>query len=540
MRKFYSACDLLIVLAISTVLVLFANNVSATESLISLRKPVVLSTAEQLFIRSLPPLKVVTHEQAPPMSLYNRSNGQYEGISSDVFHFIAQQIGLQYQFVSDGHVSHSKNMQQFELGHVDVLIPISISPERSAIGLFTDPHYESFYSAIARKDDRLRVMTTKQLGQYRIGTVDKAAVNPFLQSIIPEVDLHKHLEGSIYEALRRDKVDIILLNKGVFAQDRIRLELFDLEDIYTLYDFPRSYSFLFKATTDNQKLVGIFNRYLAAIDNNASIRAYEDGEYRLIEKYIKKQSEQQLLWIVIAVVSLLLFLVIKASRNRKQILGKLAASHSTVVQQHLALQKANSQLEYLSRRDGLTGLINRRYFDEQFSAEYKRHVRTGGPLSVLMVDIDFFKSINDAYGHGEGDVYLQKIAAILKASMSRSSDLAARYGGEEFVCVLPDTGFSGALNIAEDIRAAVIALALKNPATEPNSLTVSIGVATLKETQSSVEQLLEQADVQLYRAKNSGRNRVCGILLSESGPDSYATNERELPLVELSLVELDN
>ena len=137
-----------------------------------------------------------------------------------------------------------------------------------------------------------------------------------------------------------------------------------------------------------------------------------------------------------------------------------------------------------------------------------------------MVDIDFFKKINDHYGHAMGDVYLQKIAAVLDNAMSRSSDLAARYGGEEFVCLLPDTDFPGALQVAEHIREAVIAQSLDNGESNPQPITVSIGVATLADSHASAHELLEQADMQLYRAKNNGRNRVCGILLSDK---AYAT-----------------
>lgn len=135
---------------------------------------------------------------------------------------------------------------------------------------------------------------------------------------------------------------------------------------------------------------------------------------------------------------------------------------------------------------------------------------------MQMVDIDLFKSINDHYGHAIGDVYLQKIAAVLSTVMSRPNDLAARYGGEEFVCILPDTDLSGALQVAEEIRLAVMAVHLDNTEVLPQAVTVSVGVATLQGSSCSVVELLKQADMQLYRAKDAGRNCVCGILLAET------------------------
>ena len=515
MRHLFYIFSSAVVLVVGTVFALdFSTDPEQPiEKLITLRKPVILSVEEQLFVGSLAPLKISSHEQAPPLSLYDRSSGQYNGISVDVFRFIADQIGLSYQFVSDGSVSYSNNMQQFEQGHFDVLIPASYSTERAQIGLFTDTHYNDFYSAIARREDRLEILNTQQLGQYRIGVIDKTAIVSYMQSVIPNVQLHTYLEGAIYEGLRRNKIDVALLNKGLFAQDRIRLELFDLDNIFTLYDFPRSYGFLFKRNADNQKLVDIFNRYLAAIDNTASVFKYENDEFRLIEKYIQKQHEQKFLLIVLVLAGVLLLLLLRVSLARKKILAELSQSHKYIVRQHQALQEVNQKLEYLSSRDGLTGLINRRHFDEQLCLEHARHLRTGTKLSVLMVDIDFFKKINDHYGHAMGDVYLQKIAAVLDNAMSRSSDLAARYGGEEFVCLLPDTDFPGALQVAEHIREAVIAQSLDNGEIDPQPITVSIGVATVDNSQASAHELLEQADMQLYRAKNNGRNRVCGVLL---------------------------
>ena len=516
MHKFFRACGLLLVLAISAFFPFSVNANQHLEAKITLQRPVQLSAEEQLFVSALPTLTVASHKQAPPLSLYDRHADKYTGISVDLFCFIANQIGLSYQFVGGGYVSFSETMGDFEEGYVDVLIPASISAERSKIGLFADSHYGEFYSVVARKSDRLQISNTQQLGEHRIGVIGKTAIIPYMQSIIPQVELHTYVEGSIYEALRRNKVDVVLLNKGLFAQDRIRLELFDLDDIYTLYEFPRAYSFLFKNTADNQKLIKIFNRYIAAMDNSASVRFYEDGESRLIEKYMRKQDEQQLVFVLACLVALLFMILFRVSRARKRILGKLAQSHALVVEQHQALQEANKDLKYLNRTDGLTLLANRRYFDEQLALEHARHQRSESALSVLMVDIDLFKSINDHYVHAIGDVYLQKIAAALNTIMSRPNDLAARYGGEEFVCILPDTDLSGALQVAEEIRLAVIALHLDNAEVKPQPITVSVGVATSQGSKCSVAELLKQADMQLYRAKNEGRNRVCGVLLAEA------------------------
>lgn len=515
MRSLFYNFSVLLVLAISIMFVVFAKASLPLEQTITLRESVVLSAEEQALIRSLPPLKVSAYQQAPPLSLHNRQSNQFLGISVDVFRFIAEQIDLPYEFVGTENTTFQENMQQFEQGHVDVLMPAGYLAEREQVGVFTDAYYYGFYSVIARKQDQIKISNIKQLQQYRVGVVTATAVEFYLKEWVPKEQIFTYESGVIYEALRRNKIDLIVFNHGVFAYDRIRFELFDMENIYTLYEYPQGYSFLFKRSPDHVKLVEIFNRYIHAIDSRASVLLHEDDERLLIDKYIKQKNHQYLLWFVLVTTGILMFLLFKGYRSRQRIVVQLGKSHARIMQQHQALQEVNQKLERLSQIDALTGLANRRSFDQQLALEYARHVRGAGVLSLLMVDIDYFKSINDRYGHAMGDVYLQNLAAVLKAEMSRPNDLAARYGGEEFVCILPDTDLPGAMQVAEQIRQEVIALHLDNAETPPKPLTVSIGVASLQGAHSSVDELLKQVDMQLYRAKNTGRNRVCGTLLSE-------------------------
>ena len=169
-----------------------------------------------------------------------------------------------------------------------------------------------------------------------------------------------------------------------------------------------------------------------------------------------------------------------------------------------------AELEKLSLTDALTGIANRRCLDERLEVEWDRAVRTRQPLSVLLVDVDHFKGLNDGLGHGAADRALIAVSSTLKQIPRRSSDLVARYGGDEFVIVLPDTGPDGAAVIAKEVHQSLRALGLKNPGSPISSkLTVSQGVATAwpasKGTSSS---LLLAADRALYRAKQSGRDRI--------------------------------
>ena len=174
------------------------------------------------------------------------------------------------------------------------------------------------------------------------------------------------------------------------------------------------------------------------------------------------------------------------------------------------LAAAKSELQRLSALDGLTGITNRRRVDELYAGEWKRALREGAPLSVVLGDIDHFKSYNDRYGHLAGDECLQRVAIALRDSVSRPGDCVARYGGEEFVAILASTDSAGARAVAEHMRAAVESLGIDHAAsTTATYTTISLGVATMVPKEStSPETLLAAADEALYESKNGGRNRV--------------------------------
>lgn len=182
---------------------------------------------------------------------------------------------------------------------------------------------------------------------------------------------------------------------------------------------------------------------------------------------------------------------------------------------HLALQLQTVLLKRVAHSDSLTGLKNRRTFDEELERDWKDCARTGWPLSLIMIDIDYFKKYNDNYGHLAGDDCLRRVASVIHAALCRPGDCAARYGGEEFACILPSTDFRGALSVAENIRSCIAALAIPHcdGATATQTVSASIGAATCYPTAGeNWIALLAAADQQLYRAKETGRDRVCGNL----------------------------
>jgi diguanylate cyclase (GGDEF)-like protein len=177
------------------------------------------------------------------------------------------------------------------------------------------------------------------------------------------------------------------------------------------------------------------------------------------------------------------------------------------------LADANRQLEALSNHDGLTGIHNRRYFDDYLAEVWDAAKAKTSPVSLVMIDVDHFKAYNDFYGHVGGDECLRRIAAAIQKALRRNSDIVTRYGGEEFAVVLPDAPGSEVQAVAERIMQSVAALGLPHERSPLfKRVTLSIGYATASATDAATPAaLLRSADTALYRAKSDGRNRSCGV-----------------------------
>lgn len=285
----------------------------------------------------------------------------------------------------------------------------------------------------------------------------------------------------------------------------------------------------------NETLVGksiadgpVYREYTRAGPvGNATLRARLDGvvrlySYRRMDSYpllvivgVAKEeilaewrsSARQLFGGIVVVVLMLVLVgtrLVRQIRIRDELEDELLSARER-------LQERNAVLTELAERDGLTGISNRRHFEEALQREIARAARSGKPLSLIMLDVDYFKKYNDQYGHVAGDNCLQQIAAALPGSLDRPSDFPARYGGEEFIVLLPETDGDGAFQVAERIRCAIVALDIEHAGNPSGVVTVSLGVCTVlidAGAPPAPETLVEQADCQLYQAKRLGRNRV--------------------------------
>ena len=189
----------------------------------------------------------------------------------------------------------------------------------------------------------------------------------------------------------------------------------------------------------------------------------------------------------------------------------------------LSLQRSEQQFRELAKADALTGLANRRGFDERLEEEWTRAARAGQSLALLLIDVDLFKSYNDIYGHVGGDTCLRCIARVIADGLQQHSDVAARFGGEEFAVILPDTELEAAMRVAESIRVAVAGMNVPHSGNPEGVQTISIGVAAaVPEQNGSLVSLLTTSDHALYRAKYLGRNRVEGTAVAMPLPEMSA------------------
>ncbi|MBP6018394.1 MAG: GGDEF domain-containing protein [Burkholderiaceae bacterium] len=500
--------------------ILLSNSAVACDGAQNIRllKPVEISAQQRAEFQAMPPLKVVA-VGAPPMARYDEESQTYNGIGIDVLCFITKELGLSFEITPGRDQTVADKIRQVQEGHADVFIPLSHSSERAKHGLFTTPYYKSHYAVIARHGRSLSIRSTADLANYQVGFVEGVSLQPILQSVVPAAQLHPYNQTSsdgLFQDVLDGVIDIAVFNQQIFTEKRYHQEFFDLDIVHTLHEHPRAYSYYFSQSPEHQRTVAAFDRYLAAIDVSAAVMIHEQGERHFLERYMA-QRDQRVLLQTASVAAALLALISYLGLLRYRRLTKLLAERNTRIQQHQqALQDANQKLQTLSWTDSLTGLSNRRHFDEMLAYEYGRYLRTGSPLSLLIIDVDHFKHVNDHYGHAVGDDYLRAIARVLENSIVRSTDLIARYGGEEFTCLLTDITPEGTRKVAERINRGIVELGLPNPSSTLQQLTLSIGAATVIKGDPGVQAIFAQADTQLYTAKKMGRNQIRATVIGLS------------------------
>jgi len=444
-----------------------------SSSFASAQDTVNMTDQEKEYLTSRGPIKIVVDPDWYPYEKIDE-NGEYVGVASDLIELIAQRTGLTFEIVPTSEWKES--LKKAKSGDVDAVSFLNKTEERSLWLLFTEPYFVDSNVLITREEHDY----ISNLSRYS----NEIMVLPEGTSI--EERLHKDYpnlkilivknEDEAIEYVEEKKADFTLRSLIMAAYVIKNDGHFNLKISGEIPEYKNQ--FRMGITNQNQILQGILNKGIASI----SEQDVQDAINNYIAIEVMKGFDYKLFIIIFAGFSIVLL--------------------STLYWVH-RIQGLNRKLEASVVTDVLTGLKNRQYFNQRVNEEMERFKRYQTKLSLLMIDIDHFKRINDTYGHGIGDEVLKKVSSELQNQL-RKVDLIARWGGEEFIVLLPETEIDEAVDVAEKLRENVEALIHENN----EVVTISIGVSMLTESES-LESWIDRTDKALYHAKKQGRNRYC-------------------------------
>ncbi|WP_198552741.1 transporter substrate-binding domain-containing diguanylate cyclase [Psychromonas sp. Urea-02u-13] len=443
----------------------------------------VFTESERIYLKSKQKLNMCVDPDWLPIE--GIVNGVYSGMGSDFLRLFKQRLSTPIKLVSTE--SWSQTLRYMKQGLCDFIPIASRTDEREKFLAFTYP-YLRFPLVLVTKKERL-IHKLEQVLHRPIGIVKEYSYKYEFDRNYPQGDLREYTSAEAgLMAVKSGEIYAFIDSLPVMAKhiQNTHPELKIVEKI----DYQHTLS-LATSLTD-PALVGIFNKVIATI----SVQQHEEIVNRWLPLVYETQPDTDWIWIMLIAILVLFLLLI----FRNQVLKK----------SNIKLQDMQNKLEELAMRDFLTGLPNRHYFLEQLDKEWARANRSKLPLSVVMFDIDHFKSFNEQYGRLAGDSCLIEFSRRLQVTIKRPADLLARYDGEEFVLILPETDEEGVETIVAELFYLLKQWALQHTDSFcANVLTVSVGSATLKyNNKYTAEELVRRADNALYKAQQNGHNQL--------------------------------
>jgi diguanylate cyclase (GGDEF)-like protein len=433
---------------------------------------VVLSAAEQAFIRDAEPVTMCVDPDWAPFERLNEQD-KYEGIAAELLQRVAERVGLRLQPVQAR--TWDESLQASKEGRCRIMSFLNQTPDREKWLIFTEPLF-SDPNVIVTREEHEFIVDLRGVRGASVALPKGTMVEEYIRRDFPNLRvIPTNSEAESVDMVSRRRADMTIRTL-IGAAYTIRTEgLFNLKIAGQLPDYTNKYrigvaqndvmlrDILNKgvATLTAQEREAIWSRYV-------SVKVEHGIDYRLLSQIVLGAA---------------LLLGVSLYWNRK-------------------LRRLNLQLERMSVTDRLTGLYNRLYIDETLAREIRRAERYRAPFSIILLDIDYFKQVNDTHGHPVGDQVLITLAALL-GKTTRETDVVGRWGGEEFLIVCPQTEHDGAMILAENLRAEVE----RNVFPVIGKLSISLGVGDYQEGDNAND-LIVRADTALYRAKANGRNRV--------------------------------
>lgn len=444
----------------------------------SSHRRLVLTSEEKAYLRNKESIRICVNPKLMPYERLKK-NGAHEGVFADIHRVLAKRLGVKLAVVKTS--SWAKTLTAAGEKQCDILSAAVPTPDRNEFMLFTGP-YLSIPIAIVTLNDQLFLGSISQLLDKTFAVVRGGAEAELLRQQYPDIKLMEvKRPGDGLRAVHDGKVFGFI---GTLATIGYEIRSQDYDSMHIAGELEEHYEVAIGVRNDDSLLLAIYEKAVASLtDREIGQTLIKWGSIKRVNAF-----DYRLLWQILAVIAFLAGLAfyryqVVSSFNRK-------------------LQAINKQLELLSSTDQLTGIANRRVFEAAAEKEIARAQRYGSTLSLIMTDIDHFKSVNDNYGHDTGDRVLVQFSAMLRNCV-RDTDLTVRWGGEEFIILCPETDINGAVQLAEQLRNEI-----KNTDFGlDRGISASFGVSQYQDAEK-VESLVKRADQALYHAKKSGRNRV--------------------------------
>ncbi len=420
-------------------------------------------------------------------------NGQHIGMSSDYFRLFSELSGANFKLHVVPDWQHS--MYAIKQGDCTVFSFLNFTQSRSEYLLFSDVILNSQNVIVARSNVKYLVDHTGLSGKT-LGLVPDYAQDEYVKNYYPEINvvpIQNELDG--LKRVTKGELDATSASIHLFS---MYAEKYNFDDLKIVGYSRRNDELRVAVVKTEPILIDIFNKMIGAIEEQQHIEIFKKWNPVAYEE----KPDATLAWQIATILLVLSIFLVERFVSSKRANHKLLKINEQLRTTQHQLEQQNIQLKYLSIHDGLTKVHNRKHIYDLMRKNTNLAKRHDKPLTMILIDLDDFKSINDALGHAEGDMVLERFGQILLASI-RAGDAAGRWGGEEFIVLCQETTILGAHDMAERIRAAALDIQLKNN----RRVTCSVGIAQLI-FDETIEQWFERADKAMYQAKADGRNRI--------------------------------
>ena len=450
-----------------------------------------LTAAEESYLNNKEEISLCVNPDWMPFEKINEQ-GEYEGTVAQFYDLLSQKLGVEIKTKQSN--SWQQSVKKLKNKKCDI---VSTAIKRRDEGLeFTQP-YIKYPLVIATRQEELYISSLDAVKDKKIGLSQDCPLAEIIKNSYPNNNFVKvqNTKRGLEQVQNKELFGFV--NTAPSIGYVIQRE--NMFDVKISGELATELALRIGVNPENKMLLSILEKTLRSIEsdekeeifNNWLTIKYEDGfNYKLFIR------------IMLGIALVGLFLLYR-QYQLKQFNQRLSSVNKELAQ-------ANQKLEDISYLDGLTQISNRRKFDEVLEKEWKHCKREQLELSLIMLDLDYFKEFNDRYGHLAGDDCLKEIAETIEEYVNRPRDLAARYGGEEFMVILPETDLKGARQVAEKIQQAIIDLEIEHEASKVAPyVTVSLGVSTIiPKDEAGKEKFLDTVDKALYQAKETGRNQI--------------------------------